>query len=99
MREHLTRRPAFHRTTLSDRIGEKVTGIGSERIAGAPVLIPPGRIVRVVGEALGARLILGGALGTHGLLTPLDVSYESVFPALERHGLHVVRRELAWRES
>lgn len=53
---------------------------------------------RTVGFTLarGARLILGGELGKHGLLTPLDVSYASVFPALERHGIHVVRRELAW---
>lgn len=29
-----------------------------------------------------------------GLLTPLDVPYESVIPALERHNIRVVRREL-----
>lgn len=54
---------------------------------------------RTVGFTLarGARLILDGALGQHGLLTPLDVPYGSVFPALERHGIHVERRELPWR--
>lgn len=53
---------------------------------------------RTVGFTLahGARLILAGALDQRGLLTPLDVPYASVFPALERHGIHVQRRELAW---
>ena len=53
---------------------------------------------RTVGFTLarGARLILDGELGKHGLLTPLDVPYASVFPALERHGIHVERRELPW---
>jgi saccharopine dehydrogenase-like NADP-dependent oxidoreductase len=54
---------------------------------------------RTVGFTLarGARLILAGEPGRHGLLTPLDVPYASVFPALERHGIHVERRELPWR--
>lgn len=54
---------------------------------------------RTVGFTLarGARLILGGELGRHGLLTPLDVPYASVFPALERRGIHVERRELPWQ--
>lgn len=53
---------------------------------------------RTVGFTLarGARLILAGELGRRGLLTPLDVPYASVFPALERHGIRVVRHELAW---
>jgi saccharopine dehydrogenase-like NADP-dependent oxidoreductase len=53
---------------------------------------------RTVGFTLarGARLILDGELGKHGLLTPLDVPYAGVFPALERHGIQVVRRELPW---
>jgi saccharopine dehydrogenase-like NADP-dependent oxidoreductase len=53
---------------------------------------------RTVGFTLarGARLILAGELGRHGLLTPLDVPYASVFPALERRGIHVERRELPW---
>jgi saccharopine dehydrogenase-like NADP-dependent oxidoreductase len=46
--------------------------------------------------ALGARLIAGGPLAGRGLLTPLDVPYELVFPALERHGIRVVRREERW---
>jgi lysine 6-dehydrogenase len=41
--------------------------------------------------ALGARLILDGTLGRAGLLTPMDVPYELVFPALERHGIRVER--------
>jgi saccharopine dehydrogenase-like NADP-dependent oxidoreductase len=53
---------------------------------------------RTVGFTLarGARLILAGELAKRGLLTPLDVPYASVFPALERHGIHVERRELPW---
>lgn len=53
---------------------------------------------RTVGFTLarGARLILAGELGKRGLLTPLDVPYARVFPALERHGIHVERRELPW---
>lgn len=53
---------------------------------------------RTVGFTLarGARLILAGALERRGLLTPLDVPYASVFPALERHGIHVERREVQW---
>ncbi len=46
--------------------------------------------------ALGARLLLDGALRAPGLHTPLDVAYEDVFPALERHGIHVVRQESEW---
>jgi len=46
--------------------------------------------------AIGARLILDGALPTHGLLTALDVPYQLVFPALARRGVHVQRRELPW---
>jgi len=45
--------------------------------------------------SLGARLILEGKLA-HGLLTPLDIDYDLVIPALQRHNLHVTRRELPW---
>ncbi|MHB1864468.1 MAG: saccharopine dehydrogenase family protein [Gemmatimonadaceae bacterium] len=53
---------------------------------------------RTVGFTLarGARLILEGALDGRGVLTPLDVPYDLVFPALERRGIHVTRRELPW---
>ncbi len=47
--------------------------------------------------ALGARLILGGVLPARGLLTPLDVPYDLVFPALERRGIRVTRHESPWR--
>jgi hypothetical protein len=43
-----------------------------------------------------ARASSGEELGRHGFLTPLDVPYASVFPALERHEIHVERRELPW---
>jgi len=43
--------------------------------------------------SLGARLILEGKLRA-GLLTPLDVPYDLVFPALERHDIRVTRTEL-----
>ncbi len=46
--------------------------------------------------ALGARLIAGGLLAGRGLLTPLDVPYDLVFPSLERHGIRVTRQESAW---
>jgi saccharopine dehydrogenase-like NADP-dependent oxidoreductase len=46
--------------------------------------------------AIGARLILDGSLRKRGVLTPLDVPYDLVFPALAARGVHVVRRELAW---
>jgi saccharopine dehydrogenase-like NADP-dependent oxidoreductase len=51
---------------------------------------------RTVGFTLarGARLILDGTLGRTGLLTPIEVPYELVFPALERHGIRVERQEL-----
>ena len=51
---------------------------------------------RTVGFTLarGARLILDGALGRTGLLTPIEVPYELVFPALERRGIRVERQEL-----
>jgi saccharopine dehydrogenase-like NADP-dependent oxidoreductase len=51
---------------------------------------------RTVGFTLarGARLILEGALGRPGLLGPIDVPYECVFPALERQGIRVTRQEL-----
>ncbi len=50
---------------------------------------------RTVGFTLsaGARLILGGKLGKRGLLTPLDVPYEGIFPCLEKHNIHVQRFE------
>jgi len=41
--------------------------------------------------SLGAQLVLGGKLPC-ALLTPLDVPYDLVIPALERHKLHVTRR-------
>ena len=47
--------------------------------------------------SLGARLILDGKLA-NGLLTPLDVDYECVIPALGRHNLYVTRRELPWND-
>jgi saccharopine dehydrogenase-like NADP-dependent oxidoreductase len=48
---------------------------------------------RTVGFTLacGARLILDGALGRTGLLSPIDVPWDLVFPALERHGIRVTR--------
>jgi len=46
--------------------------------------------------ALGARLILDGTLPKRGLLTPLDVPYDLVFPPLERRGIHVTREEESW---
>ncbi len=46
--------------------------------------------------ALGARLILHEALPRRGLLTPLDVPYDLVFPALARHGIRVTREYTAW---
>ncbi|MHB1312396.1 MAG: saccharopine dehydrogenase family protein [Gemmatimonadaceae bacterium] len=46
--------------------------------------------------AIGARLILDGALRTPGLLTPLAVPYQQVFPALARRGVQVQRRDLPW---
>jgi saccharopine dehydrogenase-like NADP-dependent oxidoreductase len=49
--------------------------------------------------ALGARLILEDRLPRRGLLTPLDVPYGLVFPALERHGMRVVRADEAWAIS
>ena len=50
---------------------------------------------RTVGFTLatGARLLMDGSLGRVGLLSPLDVPYEKVFPALERHGIAVTRSE------
>jgi len=44
--------------------------------------------------SLGARLILEGKLAKPGLLTPLDVPYESVIPRLEKHNIRVVRQEI-----
>jgi lysine 6-dehydrogenase len=46
--------------------------------------------------SLGAQLILDGTLAKPGLLTPVDVPYRHVFPALERHGMHVRREETPW---
>ncbi len=45
--------------------------------------------------SLGARLILEGKLKKAGLLTPLDVEYEDVFPTLEKHNIRVRRTETA----
>lgn len=52
---------------------------------------------RTVGFTLarGARLILDGSLGRPGLRSPVEVPHDLVFPALERHGIRVTRRELA----
>ena len=49
---------------------------------------------RTVGFTLarGARLILDGALGRPGLRSPVEVPYDLVFPALERHGIRVTPR-------
>jgi saccharopine dehydrogenase-like NADP-dependent oxidoreductase len=46
---------------------------------------------RTVGFTLsrGAQLIATGRLTKHGVLTPLDVAYEDVLPALEPHGIRV----------
>ncbi len=49
--------------------------------------------------SLGAQLILGGTLRKPGVLTPVDVPYHHVFPALERHGMHVVRKAMPWEVS
>lgn len=40
---------------------------------------------------LGARLILQGKLRKTGLLSALDVPYEMVMPALEKHGIRIAR--------
>ncbi len=47
--------------------------------------------------SLGAQLILRGALPKRGVLTPLDVPYEMVFPSLARHNIRVTREEVLWR--
>jgi saccharopine dehydrogenase-like NADP-dependent oxidoreductase len=54
---------------------------------------------RTVGFTLaaGARMILDRTLHARGLLTPLDVPYDLVFPALERRGIRVARQEADWR--
>ena len=44
--------------------------------------------------SLGAQLILERKLDRSGLLTPLDVPYEKVFPRLEKHNIHVQRLEI-----
>lgn len=44
--------------------------------------------------SLGAQLILEGKLKKHGLLSPLDVPYESVIPPLGKHNIDIVRREI-----
>jgi lysine 6-dehydrogenase len=46
--------------------------------------------------SLGAQLILDGTLGKPGLITPVDVPYRHVFPALERHGIRVVCKDMPW---
>lgn len=53
---------------------------------------------RTVGFTLsrGAQLIASGKLSKPGLLTPLDVAYEDVVPALEKHGLCVRSERGAW---
>jgi len=43
--------------------------------------------------SLGVQLILEGKLEKAGLLTPLDVPYDSVFPPLEKHNIRVLRQE------
>jgi saccharopine dehydrogenase-like NADP-dependent oxidoreductase len=43
--------------------------------------------------SVGARLILEGKLGSPGLLTPLQVPFEQVFPRLEKHNIRVAREE------
>jgi saccharopine dehydrogenase-like NADP-dependent oxidoreductase len=47
--------------------------------------------------SLGAQLILRGALPKRGVLTPLDVPYELVFPSLAHHNIQVTREEALWR--
>ena len=51
---------------------------------------------RTVGFTLarGARLILDESLGRPGIRSPIEVPYDLVFPALERHGIRVTRSEL-----
>lgn len=46
---------------------------------------------RTVGFTMsrGAQLIATGKLSKPGILTPLDVAYDDVLPALERHGIRV----------
>lgn len=47
--------------------------------------------------ALGARLIAaGGPLAGRGLVTPLQVPYDLVFPALAQKGIRVTRRDVEW---
>jgi len=50
---------------------------------------------RLVGftMSLGARLILSGSFRKPGVLTGLDVPYESVLPPLEKHGIRATRQE------
>jgi saccharopine dehydrogenase-like NADP-dependent oxidoreductase len=43
--------------------------------------------------SLGARLILDGTIEKRGLVSPLDLPYEAVFPSLEKHGIRVRRSE------
>ena len=44
----------------------------------------------------GAQLILQGKLARTGVLTPLDVPYESVFPYLEKYNIRVSRMEFPY---
>ncbi len=46
---------------------------------------------RTVGFTMsrGAQLIAAGKVARPGLLTPLDVPYDDVLPALQHHGIHV----------
>ena len=57
MREHLTGRAAFHRSTLGHRVGEAVAEIRPVRGALASIPVPPVGIVGVVGKALCARFV------------------------------------------
>jgi saccharopine dehydrogenase-like NADP-dependent oxidoreductase len=43
--------------------------------------------------SLGARLILDGKIPKRGLLTTLDIPYDAIFPALEKHHIRVQRIE------
>jgi lysine 6-dehydrogenase len=54
---------------------------------------------RTVGFTLsrGAQLIASGRLKKAGLLTPLDIPYDDVMPALEQHGIRVQVRREEWQ--
>ena len=86
---------AFIRIDVRGKSGGKKTRIVYQLIDTRDLASGLTAMQRTVGftQSIGARLILEGKLRTPGVLTPLDVPYEMVIPALERYGLHVVRQE------